>query len=184
VTPIDRKDQAPHEQVQAVLQKDLIKNFKTDNVGRSGASGFGNLEAVRTDSGSSAAVASAGDGHKCSRSGSLSLPPKLLARGLMDKAMASDYRSRTIVVRQANGVGDVGSGTTAILIFGSKLVFINNTGANPAITWLENALFVEVALGCNGFAHRQKAKGGKLAGATGLEPAACSVTAKLPKQLT
>jgi hypothetical protein len=37
----------------------------------------------------------------------------------------------------ANGVGNVGSGTTAILISGNKLVFINNTNANPAITVVE-----------------------------------------------
>ena len=34
----------------------------------------------------------------------------------------------------ANGVGNVGSNTTAILISGNKLVFINNTDANPTIT--------------------------------------------------
>lgn len=37
----------------------------------------------------------------------------------------------------ANGVGNVGSGTTAILISGNKLVFINNTSANPTSTVLE-----------------------------------------------
>jgi hypothetical protein len=37
----------------------------------------------------------------------------------------------------ANGVGNVGSGTTAILISGNKLVFINNTSANPTITIVE-----------------------------------------------
>jgi hypothetical protein len=31
----------------------------------------------------------------------------------------------------ANGVGNVGSGTTAILISGNKLVFISNTSKNP-----------------------------------------------------
>jgi hypothetical protein len=37
----------------------------------------------------------------------------------------------------ANGTGNVGSGTTAILISGNKLVFINNTGPNPTITVVE-----------------------------------------------
>jgi hypothetical protein len=37
----------------------------------------------------------------------------------------------------ANGVGNVGSNTTAILISGNKLVFINNTSANPTITVVE-----------------------------------------------
>lgn len=37
----------------------------------------------------------------------------------------------------ANGVGNVGSGTTAILISGNKLVFINNTDPNPTITVVE-----------------------------------------------
>lgn len=37
----------------------------------------------------------------------------------------------------ANGVGNVGSGTTAILISGNKLVFINNTNATPTITVVE-----------------------------------------------
>lgn len=37
----------------------------------------------------------------------------------------------------ANGVGNVGSGTTAILISPSKLVFINNTTTNPTITVVE-----------------------------------------------
>jgi len=37
----------------------------------------------------------------------------------------------------ANGVGNVGSGTTAILISGNKLVFINNTSTNPTITVVE-----------------------------------------------
>lgn len=37
----------------------------------------------------------------------------------------------------ANGVGNVGNGTTAILISGNKLVFINNTSANPTITVVE-----------------------------------------------
>jgi hypothetical protein len=37
----------------------------------------------------------------------------------------------------ANGVGNVGSGTTAILISGNKLVFINNTSPNPTITVVE-----------------------------------------------
>lgn len=38
---------------------------------------------------------------------------------------------------QANGVGNVGNGTTAILISGNKLVFINNTTATPTITVVE-----------------------------------------------
>lgn len=37
----------------------------------------------------------------------------------------------------ANGVGNVGSGTTAILISDHKLVFISNTSANPTITVVE-----------------------------------------------
>jgi hypothetical protein len=37
----------------------------------------------------------------------------------------------------ANGAGNVGSGTTAILISGNKLVFISNTSANPTITVVE-----------------------------------------------
>jgi hypothetical protein len=37
----------------------------------------------------------------------------------------------------ANGAGNVGSGTTAILISGNKLVFINNTNPNPTITVVE-----------------------------------------------
>jgi hypothetical protein len=37
----------------------------------------------------------------------------------------------------ANGIGNVGSGTTAILISGNKLVFINNTSTNPTITFVE-----------------------------------------------
>jgi hypothetical protein len=37
----------------------------------------------------------------------------------------------------ANGVGNVGSNTTAILISGNNLVFINNTSPNPTITVLE-----------------------------------------------
>lgn len=37
----------------------------------------------------------------------------------------------------ANGTGNVGSGTTAILISGNKLVFINNTSSNPTITVVE-----------------------------------------------
>jgi hypothetical protein len=37
----------------------------------------------------------------------------------------------------ANGVGNVGSGTTAIVISGNKLVFINNTSTNPTITVVE-----------------------------------------------
>jgi hypothetical protein len=37
----------------------------------------------------------------------------------------------------ANGVGNVGSGTTAVLISGNKLVFISNTSANPTITVVE-----------------------------------------------
>lgn len=37
----------------------------------------------------------------------------------------------------ANGVGNVGSNTTAILISGNKLVFISNTSANPTITVVE-----------------------------------------------
>ena len=37
----------------------------------------------------------------------------------------------------ANGIGNVGSGTTAILISGNKLVFINNTTATPTITVVE-----------------------------------------------
>ena len=37
----------------------------------------------------------------------------------------------------ANGVGNVGSGTTAILISGNKLVFINNTSAAPTVTVVE-----------------------------------------------
>ena len=37
----------------------------------------------------------------------------------------------------ANGVGKVGSGATAILISGHKLVFINNTSANPTIIVVE-----------------------------------------------
>jgi hypothetical protein len=36
-----------------------------------------------------------------------------------------------------NGVGNVGSGTTAILVSGNKLVFINNTSTNPTITVVE-----------------------------------------------
>jgi hypothetical protein len=38
---------------------------------------------------------------------------------------------------QTNGVGNVGNGTTAILISGNKLVFINNTSTNPTITVVE-----------------------------------------------
>ena len=37
----------------------------------------------------------------------------------------------------ANGTGTFGSGTTAILVSGSKLVFINNTSATPTITVVE-----------------------------------------------
>lgn len=37
----------------------------------------------------------------------------------------------------ANGLGNIGSGTTAILISGNKLVFINNTSANPTIIVVE-----------------------------------------------
>jgi|GEM_PF-1610993 len=37
----------------------------------------------------------------------------------------------------ANGVGNLGTGTTAILISGNKLVFINNTSTNPTITVVE-----------------------------------------------
>jgi len=37
----------------------------------------------------------------------------------------------------ANGVGNVGSGTTAILISGNKLAFINNISTNPTITVVE-----------------------------------------------
>lgn len=37
----------------------------------------------------------------------------------------------------ANGTGNFGTGTTAILISGNKLVFINNTSANPTITAVE-----------------------------------------------
>lgn len=37
----------------------------------------------------------------------------------------------------ANGIGNIGSNTTAILISGSKLVFINNTDTNPTITVVE-----------------------------------------------
>jgi hypothetical protein len=37
----------------------------------------------------------------------------------------------------ANGVGNVGNGTTAILITGNKLVFINDTSLNPTITVVE-----------------------------------------------
>jgi hypothetical protein len=37
----------------------------------------------------------------------------------------------------ADGIGNVGSGTTAILISPSKLAFINNSSANPAITVVE-----------------------------------------------
>jgi hypothetical protein len=37
----------------------------------------------------------------------------------------------------ANGVGNIGSGTTAILISGNKLVFINNTSVTPTITVVE-----------------------------------------------
>ena len=37
----------------------------------------------------------------------------------------------------ANGIGTVGSGTTAILISPNKLVFIHNTSANPTITVVE-----------------------------------------------
>ncbi len=37
----------------------------------------------------------------------------------------------------ANGSGNVGTGTTAILISGKKLVFINNTDPNPTITVVE-----------------------------------------------
>jgi hypothetical protein len=37
----------------------------------------------------------------------------------------------------ADGTGNVGSGTTAILISGNKLVFINNTSTNPTITVVE-----------------------------------------------
>jgi hypothetical protein len=37
----------------------------------------------------------------------------------------------------ANGTGNVGTNTTAILISGNKLVFINNTNANPTITVVE-----------------------------------------------
>jgi hypothetical protein len=37
----------------------------------------------------------------------------------------------------ANGTGTFGSGTTAIVISGSKLVFINNTSAAPTITVVE-----------------------------------------------
>jgi hypothetical protein len=37
----------------------------------------------------------------------------------------------------ANGTGNVGSDTTAILISGNKLVFINNTSTNPTITVAE-----------------------------------------------
>jgi hypothetical protein len=36
-----------------------------------------------------------------------------------------------------NGTGTFGTGTTAILISGSKLVFINNTSATPTITAVE-----------------------------------------------
>ena len=36
-----------------------------------------------------------------------------------------------------NGTGTFGTGTTAILISGSKLVFINNTSATPAIIVVE-----------------------------------------------
>jgi hypothetical protein len=36
-----------------------------------------------------------------------------------------------------NGVGNIGSGTTAILISGNKLVFINNTSTTPTITIVE-----------------------------------------------
>ena len=37
----------------------------------------------------------------------------------------------------ASGVGDVGTGTTAIMISGSKLAFISNTNSHPTITVLE-----------------------------------------------
>jgi hypothetical protein len=37
----------------------------------------------------------------------------------------------------ANGVGNIGSGTTAILISGRKLVLINNTSSGPTITVVE-----------------------------------------------
>lgn len=37
----------------------------------------------------------------------------------------------------ANGTGNVGSNTTAIMISGNKLVFINNTSTNPTITVVE-----------------------------------------------
>jgi 3-hydroxy-3-methylglutaryl CoA synthase len=37
----------------------------------------------------------------------------------------------------ADGTGSFGSGTTAILVSGNKLVFINNTSATPTITVVE-----------------------------------------------
>jgi hypothetical protein len=37
----------------------------------------------------------------------------------------------------ASGTGNVGSGTTAVLISGNKLIFINNTSTNPTITVVE-----------------------------------------------
>jgi hypothetical protein len=37
----------------------------------------------------------------------------------------------------SSGTGTFGSGTTAILVSGNKLVFINNTGTAPTITIVE-----------------------------------------------
>ena len=66
------------------------------------------------------------------------------ANGSGNATGASDQSSSTGLVQNqalnltvsisANGTGNVGSGTTAIVISGNKLIFINNTSTTPTIT--------------------------------------------------
>ena len=75
------------------------------------------------------------------QSGVLTADGKGNATGIADESIPSALpQSNSLNLTYsfpANGVGDIGSGTTAILISGSKLVFISNTNANPTITVVE-----------------------------------------------
>lgn len=51
--------------------------------------------------------------------------------------VAADQSQKFSYTISADGSGNVGSGTTAILISGNKLVFMTNTSANPIITVVE-----------------------------------------------
>jgi hypothetical protein len=63
------------------------------------------------------------------------------AAGLVDQSspagLAQNQSLNFTYTIAADGTGNVGSGTTAVMISPSKLAFFNNTDPNPTITVVE-----------------------------------------------